>query len=128
MSHWNNSELEAINDADDLKIAPFHEDLQTTGTPTWIWEVVVENNLYVRAYSGVASRWYQSAIKQKRGKIIAAGKTIDVTFDMVDDPHLLEEIDKAYQQNIAVAHMCRQWLVYAPRLQPLELIRFDNHT
>lgn len=98
MSHWNNSELEAINDADDLKIAPFHEDQKTTGTPTWIWEVVVENNLYVRAYSGVSSRWYQSAIKQKRGKIIAAGKTINVTFDMVDDPHLLEEIDQAYQK------------------------------
>lgn len=98
MSHWNNGELEAINDADDLKIAPFHEDLQTTGTPTWIWEVVVDNNLYVRAYSGVASRWYQSAIKQKRGKIIAAGKTINVTCDMVDDPHLLEEIDKAYHK------------------------------
>lgn len=97
MSHWNNSELDAINDADDLKIAPFHEDQKTTGTPTWIWEVVVDNNLYVRAYSGVSSRWYQSAIKQKRGKIIAAGKTINVTFDMVDDPHLLEEIDKAYQ-------------------------------
>lgn len=98
MSHWSNSELEAINDADDLKIAPFHEDQKTTGTPTWIWEVVVENNLYVRAYSGVSSRWYQSAIKQKRGKIIAAGKTINVTFDMVDDPHLLEEIDQAYQK------------------------------
>ena len=97
MSHWNNGELEAINDADDLKIAPFHEDQTTTGTPTWIWEVVVDNNLYVRAYSGVASRWYQSAIKQKRGKIIAAGKTIDVTFDMVDDPQLLQQIDKAYQ-------------------------------
>ena len=98
MSHWSNSELEAINDADDLKIAPFHEDQKTTGTPTWIWEVVVDNHLYVRAYSGVASRWYQSAIKQKRGKIIAAGKTINVTFDMVDDPHLLEEIDQAYQK------------------------------
>lgn len=98
MSHWNHSELEAINDADDLKIAPFHEDQKTPGTPTWIWEVVVENNLYVRAYSGVSSRWYQSAIKQKRGKIIAAGKTINVTFDMVDDPHLLEKIDQAYQK------------------------------
>lgn len=97
MSHWNHSELEAINDVDDLKIAPFHEDQKTTGTPTWIWEVVVDNKLYVRAYSGIASRWYQSAIKQKRGKIIAAGKTIDVTFDMVDDPQLLQQIDKAYE-------------------------------
>ncbi len=29
-----------------LKIAPFRENGKTYGTPTWIWEVVVNNELY----------------------------------------------------------------------------------
>ena len=56
--------LEKINEADDLHIAPFRADGKTYGTPTWIWAVVVDGDLYVRAYNGVDSRWYKSAIQQ----------------------------------------------------------------
>ena len=51
-------ELDRIAAADDLHIAPFREDGSTPGTPTWIWSVVVDGALYVRAYNGVNSRWY----------------------------------------------------------------------
>ncbi|WP_297322230.1 DUF2255 family protein [uncultured Bartonella sp.] len=98
MTDWTINELEAIDKADDLKIAPFHDDLKTTGTPVWIWEVVVDNQLYVRAYGGTASRWYQSAIKQQRGKIIAAGKTQTVGFEAVKDTAILDKIDNAYRR------------------------------
>jgi hypothetical protein len=70
---FSTNELKQIDKADDLKIAPFREDGKTYGTPTWIWEVVVDGQLYVRAYNGVDSRWYQSALQQKAGRIIAAG-------------------------------------------------------
>ena len=33
---WDPDLLDQINKADDLKIAPYHHDMQTTGTPTWI--------------------------------------------------------------------------------------------
>jgi hypothetical protein len=46
-------------------------------------EVIVKGDLYVRAYNGVNSRWYQSALKQKAGRIIAAGMTKEVTFGPV---------------------------------------------
>jgi hypothetical protein len=59
-------ELTRINGADDLKISPFREDGVTYGTPTWIWEVLVDGDLYVRAYNGTSSSWYKSAIRQKR--------------------------------------------------------------
>ncbi len=36
---WNSEVLTRIDAADDLKIAPYHPDMNTTGTPTWIWEV-----------------------------------------------------------------------------------------
>ncbi|HEY0275366.1 MAG TPA: DUF2255 family protein [Paenirhodobacter sp.] len=93
---WTQTDLTAIDKADDLKIAPFRPDGVTTGTPTWIWEVVVDGALYVRAYSGTASRWYQAAVQQKAGRIIAAGTTHEVTFEAVEGP-LNDAIDAAYR-------------------------------
>lgn len=90
-------ELKQINEADDLKIAPFREDGKTYGTPTWIWEVVVDGELYVRAYNGVNSRWYKSAVSQKGGRIIAAGMTKDVRFELVQG-HINNHIDDAYKK------------------------------
>ncbi len=90
------AELQAIDKADDLKISPLRSDGVTFGTPTWIWEVVVDGNLYVRAYNGAQSRWYQSAIKKKAGRIHAAGMIWDVALEPVHDNVLHEKIDEAY--------------------------------
>src|SRR5712691_11019986 len=81
MSTWSKDELRRISDADDLHIAPLREDGVTYGTPTWIWSVAVDGALYVRAYNGRNSRWYQAAVRQKAGRIIAAGMTKEVTFE-----------------------------------------------
>lgn len=89
-------ELQKINNADDLHIAPFRADGKTYGTPTWIWEVVVNDNLYVRAYSGTHSKWYQSALSQKAGRIIAANQTYEVDFTPINDENLNNLIDQAY--------------------------------
>jgi hypothetical protein len=56
---WRKEELRRIDEADDLHIAPFREDGATLGTPTWIWSVSVDGDLYARGYNGQASRWYQ---------------------------------------------------------------------
>ena len=74
-------ELRRIASADDLHIAPFREDGTTLRTPTWIWSVAVDDALYLRAYNGTRSRWYQAAIRQKAGRITAAGLTKEVTFE-----------------------------------------------
>jgi hypothetical protein len=62
---WLSEELSKITSSDDLHVSPFREDGKTRGTPTWIWSVVVDDNLYVRAYNGRQSRWYQAALTQK---------------------------------------------------------------
>ena len=54
---WSKDELRRIAEADDLHISPFREDGNTYGTPTWIWSVAVDGDLYVRAYNGRDSRW-----------------------------------------------------------------------
>jgi hypothetical protein len=97
MSTWSKDELRKIAEADDLHIAPFRENGVTYGTPTWIWSVAVEDSLYVRGYNGKSSRWYQAAIRQESGRIIAAGMTKEVAFEPVDDRAMNDRIDDAYR-------------------------------
>ena len=79
MTAWMKNDLGRIADTDDLHISPLREDGKTYGTPTWIWSVVVDGALYVRAYNGRESQWYKAALRQKAGRITAAGMTKEVS-------------------------------------------------
>lgn len=96
MAPWSKDELRRIAESDDLHISPFRDDGVSYGTPTWIWSVAVDDALYVRAYNGCHSRWYQAALRQKAGRITAAGMTKEVTFEPVDGP-MNDRIDDAYR-------------------------------
>ena len=96
MSAWAKDELLKIAGADDLHVSPFREDGKTYGTPTWIWSVAVDGDLYVRAYNGRDSRWYRAAMRQKARRITAAGMTWDVSFEPVEGP-INDRIDDAYR-------------------------------
>ncbi len=96
MGTWSKHELRKIAEADDLHISPFREDGKTYGTPTWIWSIAVDDALYVRGYNGQKSSWYQAAVRQKAGRIIAAGMTKEVTFEPVNGA-INDRIDDAYQ-------------------------------
>jgi hypothetical protein len=87
---------------DDLHVSPFREDGVTYGTPTWIWSVAVGEELFVRAYNGQKSRWYQAAIRQKAGRITAAGMTRQVTFEPVNGASN-DRIDDAYREKYKVS-------------------------
>jgi hypothetical protein len=96
MADWQKDELKKIAEADDLHVSPFREDGVTYGTPTWIWSVVLDDALYVRAYNGQKSRWYQGAMRQKAGRITVAGITKEVRFEPVNGP-INDRIDDAYR-------------------------------
>ncbi len=96
MSAWPKDELRKIAESDDLHISPFREDGVTYGTPTWIWSVRVDDDLYVRGYNGERSRWYKAAVRQTAGRIIAAGMTKEVAFEKVEGP-VNNRIDDAYR-------------------------------
>jgi len=96
MTNWSKDELRRIAESDDLHISPFREDGKSYGTPTWIWSVVVDGDLYVRAYNGKNSRWHQAALRQKAGRITAAGMMREVAFEPVEGP-INDRIDDAYR-------------------------------
>ncbi|MGA7409715.1 MAG: DUF2255 family protein [Bryobacteraceae bacterium] len=96
MTTWLKKELRRIAEADDLHISPLRGDGLTYGTPTWIWSVSVDDALFVRGHNGRNSRWYQAAVRQKAGRIIAAGMTKEVAFESVDGP-INDRIDDAYR-------------------------------
>jgi hypothetical protein len=96
MAAWSKDELRKIAEADDLHIAPLRDGGATYGTPTWIWSVAVDGALYVRAYNGRNSLWYKAAMRQRAGRIIAAGITKEVAFEPVDGP-INDPIDDAYR-------------------------------
>jgi hypothetical protein len=70
--------------------------------------VVLDDDLYVRAYNGTRSRWYQSAMRQKAGRITAARMTKEVSFEPVTGV-INDRIDEAYRAKYAgspyLAHM-----------------------
>ncbi|MFZ0394026.1 MAG: DUF2255 family protein [Terracidiphilus sp.] len=114
MASWSKNELGKIAAADDLHIAPFRDDGKTCGTPTWIWSVAVDGELYVRAYSGKNSSWHRAAMRQRAGRIIAAGMTRDVAFEPADES-LNDRIDDAYRAKYAGSPYLRPMVSAAAR-------------
>jgi hypothetical protein len=97
MAAWPKDALRRIAETDDPHVARFREDGTTYGTPTWIWSVVVDDAPYVRNYHRTRSRWYGAAMRQRAGRISAAGTTEDVTVEGVTGP-LNDRIDEAYRK------------------------------
>ena len=96
MKELDNQAIEMIFERNDFHIAPYREDGETFGTLTWIWVVEVEGSLYVRAYNGVNSRWYKSALSQKAGKIKSNGTEFKVQFQPISG-EINDKIDEAYR-------------------------------
>ncbi|MCT1914883.1 DUF2255 family protein [Staphylococcus ureilyticus] len=101
-TNWQKVQIDQFKTADDMYISPFYSDGKTLGTPTWIWSVVVDDALYVRAYNGQKSRWYQSAKTQKAGQIHLANQKFNVSFKPVLNTNELDEkINQAYKEKYA---------------------------
>lgn len=100
MTNWTPDALARIVTADDLHISPSRPDGITPGTPTWIWCVDVDGQLYVWGYNGTASRWYRAALTQRAGRIRAAGAEHAVTFEAAGG-EINDRIDAAYRAKYA---------------------------
>ena len=97
MTNWIQRDLERIGVADELHLTTFKKD-GTWRPPVTIWVVRVGNEVYVRAYRGRETTWFQHIQRRPEGRIEAGGVTKDVTLvDASSDEVLGNEIDTAYQ-------------------------------
>ncbi|WP_258170419.1 DUF2255 family protein [Burkholderia multivorans] len=124
---WQKDQLDRIVKADDLRISPFRDDRKTYGTPTWIWCVQVGGELYVRGYNGTASRWYQAAVKQRAGRISAAGSVIDVSFEPVSG-QVNDGIDEAYKAKYHASPYLRPMISDRARAATVKVVPRDVST
>lgn len=99
-AHFTREQLATFESANDFHIAVYHND-GTTGTPTWIWCVVVDDNPYIRSYGGAGGKWFSSALKHPRGPVRLAGRTWQVAFEHVTDDSLLDRISAEYVRKYA---------------------------
>ncbi len=124
MATWAQA-IDRIAASDDLHVAPFRADGVTYGTPTWIWSVVVDGRLFIRAWNGTRSRWYRSAMAQRAGRIITAGETHEVEF-APGDPALNERIDAAYREKYVSSPYLPPMVVAGPREATVEVTPRDG--
>ncbi|MCB9471595.1 MAG: DUF2255 family protein [Candidatus Obscuribacterales bacterium] len=122
MIQWNKSDLQKIAETDDLHIAPLRDDGVTYGTPTWIWSVVVDNQLFVRPYNGKRSSWYKAAISQKAGQIEAAGLTRQVNFEQESDDAVNRRIDDAYRTKYKGSPYLNAMIESGPRSATIKIL------
>lgn len=122
MATWPTNAVEQIAATDDFHIAPYHPDGETTGTLTWIWSVVVDDRVFVRAWNGTRGRWYRSAIAQRTGRITAVGAEYEVEFAPIDDPNLNDRIDQAYEEKYAGSPYLPPMVAAGPRAATVEVI------
>ncbi|MCG7210131.1 DUF2255 family protein [Streptomyces arenae] len=120
MSGWPTEDIDRIAASDDLHVAPFRPDGSTTGTPTWIWSVVVDGRLFVRAWNGTCSRWYQAAMAQRAGQITAVGITYDVEFQPADTT-MGGRIDTAYRTKYADSSYLPPMVSAGPQAATIEI-------
>lgn len=100
MTSWSPERLDEITRTDDFHVSPYREDGVTPGTPVWIWAVVVDDGVYIRAYNGRKSTWYQAAVREGAGIIRAAGRPQEVTFRPVDGD-IIDRVDDAFRTKYA---------------------------
>src|SRR5437763_5367003 len=98
MATWRKDELDKIERADELQIAPRRRD-GTLRNPVTIWVVRVGDDLYVRSWRGRTAAWYRGTKVRHEGRIWAGGIEKDVTFvDVVEaDDDIHDQIDAAYR-------------------------------
>lgn len=122
IAHWQEKQLKVFAVADDFRVSPFYDDGKTYGTPTWIWSVVVDGHLYIRAWNGLNSRWHRSAIQQRAGRMYLAGANYEVSFIDVDSADLNNQIDQAYQKKYANSLYLDSMVQQRARASTLEVV------
>ena len=99
MSAWSEEQIAALGHANSLVLTINDPSSGASTINVELGMVIAEDDLYVRAYRGQESGWYQAAIAGGQGQIEVGDESIDVVFTAADpaDDGLHDEIDSAYR-------------------------------
>jgi hypothetical protein len=96
MTAWTPDELDAIGNADELRIAAVRPDGTLRGAVP-VWVVRIHDDLYVRSYKGADGAWYRGVESPHAGHVQSGGVDKDVTFIDETDSSIGDAIDAAYR-------------------------------
>lgn len=71
MSDWSSADLAAIDADGELRVAAHRPD-GTLRTPHVVWQVVVDDHLYIRSVRGTDGAWYRGVQRTGTGHTVAA--------------------------------------------------------
>ena len=87
--------------------------------------MAVDGELYVRSYNGKSGRWYQAALKQKSGRITAAGMTKEVAFEPIGGS-INDSIDDAYRAKYASSPYLKPMIGTRARAATVKVMPREN--
>lgn len=119
---WTTKEIQNFAKADDFQVSPFYADGITYGTPTWIWSVVTNGKLFIRAWNGQNSSWYNSAIKQKAGRVFLDGLNHEVIFKKLNDNEVNTLVDQEYEKKYRGSAYLPPMVQAGPKSSTIEVI------
>jgi hypothetical protein len=96
MADWTSDELTRIESAEELQLASLRKAGRLRKQVT-VWVVRVGDDLYVRSWRGRSSAWFRGTQVNHLGQIWAGGVHKDVSFVMVTNPQINDQVDKAYR-------------------------------
>lgn len=106
---WTEEELQEISEAQDFNIGPANEG-ESRDSIIRICSVVVNGAVYICGIKGRRSHWYQTAAIRGSGRILVAGLTRDVIFEVIDKTSVIEQIDEKFEEKYQ-GHEYLKWLL-----------------
>ena len=98
MNKWTNKEIVAFDKAQTLQNRPYNNDKTTFEEDNLVWEVTVDNQVFIRGAKGVNdTKWYQAGT-QNGGQIEVAGKKFEVEYQAVNNTELIKDVTEAFNK------------------------------
>jgi hypothetical protein len=79
----------------------------------------------VRGYNGTKSSWYQAALRQKAGRITAAGMTKEVAFEPVNGS-VNDSVDEAYRAKYSASPYLKPMISARARAATVRIMPRDT--
>ena len=98
MNKWTNEEIAAFDKAQTLHNRPYNDDKTTSEEDNPVWEVTVDNQVFIRGAKGIKdTKWYQSGTKNG-GQIEVAGQKFEAKYQAVNNAELIKDVTEAFNK------------------------------